>query len=330
MCPSALLLPGRFTMQTLLLDNGDRMPMLGLGTWKSAPGDVQRAVKEALRLGYRHVDCAFIYDNEREVGRALAESTREGVVSRDELWVTSKLWNDCHAPEHVRPALEAALADLQLDYLDLYLVHWPVALKKGVLGPASAEDFIALDALPLAATWGALESARDAGLCRHIGVSNLSAPKLGALIEGARVKPEVNQVELHPYLAQSELVAFCAESGVHVTAYSPLGSPDRPPQLMAPGEPVLLQDPTIAAIAAARGATSAQVLIRWALERGTAVIPKSVNPERLKQNLAAADVSLTDADMEAIAALDRHRRYVDGSFWEMPGGPYTLANLWDG
>ena len=300
------------------------MPALGLGTWKAAPGEVGAAVSTALQLGYRHIDCAAIYGNEAEIGAALQGTLRSGGLEREQLWITSKLWNDSHAPEHVRPALERTLADLQLANLDLYLMHWPVAHRFGVAMPGSAAELIPLEQLPLASTWAAMEELVDTGLVRQIGVSNFSAAKLAALLPHCRIRPVVNQVERHPWLQQNDLLTFCREQRIAVTAYSPLGSP-------ASGGPApLLQDPVIESIAAAHGANTAQVLIAWGIACGTSVIPKSVRAERLAANLQAATaVQLSPAELEQIAGLERHHRFVDGSFFALPGGPYTAAAIWD-
>ena len=316
-------------MDSIRLRNGDAMPALGLGTWRAEPGVVGDALRAALEAGYRHVDCAAIYGNEAEIGAALARAFEDGVVRREDLWITSKLWNDMHAPEDVHEALARTLGDLRLEALDLYLVHWPVALKKGRLLPEAPDDFVALEDLPLSETWQRMEDAVDRGLCRHVGVSNFSVKKLRELAEKARLRPEVDQVELHPYLQQNELLAYGRENGVAITAYSPLGSPARPDGLKKEGEPVLLEDPVIGEIATRMGVTPAQVLLRWAVQRGTSVIPKSVDPGRLTQNLAAADLELSDDDMARIASLDRHRRYIAGDTWTPEGAPYTLAGLWD-
>jgi alcohol dehydrogenase (NADP+) len=259
----------------------------------------------------------------------LRAAFQAGDVARSELWVTSKLWNNAHEPERVRPALEKTLTDLGLDTLDLWLMHWPVALKPDVLIPETGDDFLSLDEVPIGATWQAMEECVREGLCRHIGVSNFSAAKVEDLAEHASILPVMNQVEMHPYLPQNELLDWCIAEGVAVTAYSPLGSPDRPDSMKKADEPDLLDHPVVVDIARGIGASPAQVLIRWAIQRGTLVIPKSVNADRLAENLAAAELELGDADMQRLAGLQGPYRFVDGSFWAKPGSPYTTAWLWD-
>jgi alcohol dehydrogenase (NADP+) len=316
-------------MKTVSFQNGDLMPALGLGTWKSHAGEVGEAVKIALELGYRHIDCAAIYGNEAEIGEALSMGLASGSVRRDDLWITSKLWNSSHGNANVIPALQKTLTDLRLDYLDLYLIHWPVAIQPGLVLPHSSEDFIDLADLPLSDTWAGMEAAQAQGLCRHIGVSNFSIKKLKGLYAAAQHPPELNQIELHPYLQQHDMLEFCRDMGVFLTAYSPLGSRDRPELLKVDDEPILLDDPVVLAIAASQGCTPAQVLLAWALQRGTLVIPKSIHRGRLSENLAAAEITLSTPEMMKLASLDRHRRYVSGSFWATEGSPYTLENLWD-
>lgn len=315
-------------MQTLPLLDGTEFPAFGLGTWLSEPGAVCRAVRTAIELGYRHIDAAWIYLNEEEVGRGIAEAIAAGDVTRDQLWVTTKLWNDCHAPEHVQPALERSLGLLGLDYIDLYLMHWPVAHRHQVVRPKGPEDFLSLAERPLEATWEAMAKLPGTELARHVGVSNFSASKIGTIIEAVGVTPVVNQVELHPYNQQTELLAYLAEHKIVATAYSPLGSSGRPASMTRPDETSLLQDATVGAIAQSHAINPAQVLIAWALARGTAVIPKSTNPDRIAQNLAATQVELSERDIQRLAALDASARYVDGSFWCPPGSPYTVESLW--
>ena len=316
-------------MKTLTFDNGDAMPALGLGTWKSGPGEVGAAVVAALELGYRHIDCAWIYGNEAEVGQALHECLRRQIVARDDVWITSKLWCDAHAPEHVEPALRETLEALRLEYLDLYLMHWPIAVEKGIWIPQSVDEMIALEDLPVETTWRAMERLVDRGLCRHIGVSNFSVKKLSSLHSTARIKPAVNQVEMHPYLKQGPLIEYCREHRIALTAYSPFGSRDRAPALKQPDEPDLFVDSTIVSIADAHGATPAQVILAWLLSRGVSTIPKSVNRARLTQNLAAQSLELTSAEQARIDRIDHRYRFVSGQFWALPGGPYTVETLWD-
>ena len=303
------------------------MPALGLGTWQAPRGEVGQAVREAIRIGYRHIDCAAIYANEKEIGEALQAAFDAGEVRREELWITSKLWNTKHQKADVRPALEKTLADLRLNYLDLYLIHWPVVLIKKPVLPHVAENFIPLDEVPIAETWEGMEACLDAGLTRHVGVSNFSVKKLRKLLQTARHRPEMNQVEMHPLLAQNKLVTYCNAEKIHVTAYTPLGRPASPD--LPPNAPHLLSYAVVTGIAELHDCTPAQVVLAWAVERGTAPIPKSVTPKRLKENLDSQIVQLTADDMAQLNSLDRHYRYVDGTFWTPPGGAYTLANLWD-
>ncbi len=316
-------------MRTIPFDNGDTLPAIGLGTWLSAPGEVGAAVKAAIQIGYRHIDCAAVYGNEAEIGAALRECFASGVVRREELWITSKLWNTAHAQAAVLPALTKTLAELQLEYIDLYLVHWPVAVRPGVQMVRSSADLLSLEAVPLHETWRGMEGIADAGLARHIGVSNYSIKKLRSLLGGARRRPEVNQIELHPYLQQTAMLDFCASAKIHLTGYSPLGAGGRPQRCRQDGDPVLLEEPQIAAMAERHGATAAQVVLAWATQRGTSVIPKSVKPHRIAENFGAAKLTLSDDEMAQIGHLDRHHRYVNGDLWLVPNGPYTRENLWD-
>ena len=309
-------------MKTLKFKNGDHMNAIGLGTWKSEKGEVANAVKIALNNGYKHIDCAATYGNEAEVGEAFAEVFGKGDIKREDVWVTSKLWNNAHKKEDVIPALKQTLKDLQLEYLDLYLIHWPVAFKPDVSFPEKAEDFLSLEEVPLIETWKEMIKAKEQGLVKHIGVSNFSIEKLEELMNDTDHAPEMNQVELHPYLQQDKLLEFCSRNGINVTGYSPLGSGDRSDEMKADDEPSLLENPVINKIAKKHGASAGQILIKWSEQRGTAVIPKSTNEGRIKENLQSAGFQLDEDDLKEIADLDDHFRYVTGKFFEMEGNSY--------
>ena len=316
-------------MKQLTFRNGDKLDILGLGTWKSKPGEVGTAIRSAIKIGYRHFDCAFIYMNEKEIGQAFADAFAEGDVKREEVWITSKLWNNFHKQEDVIPALKKTLSDLQLDYLDLYLVHWPHVFKKEFINATKAEETLPTSEVPHIKTWRGMEDCVEQGLARHIGVCNFNKHKLKALSEQATIIPEMNQVELHPMLHQSDLLEFCKVNGTHVTAYSPLGSPDRSAGMKADDEPNLFQHPVIQELARKHGCSEAQIMIAWAMERGTAVIPKSVNPERQKQNFESTKIQLSDDDMNLMASADKGYRYVKGQFWAFEGSEYSVDWLWN-
>ncbi|MEL6322226.1 MAG: aldo/keto reductase, partial [Cyanobacteria bacterium J06626_14] len=275
-------------MKTFKLNDGNVIPAFGLGTWKSSEGDVCQAVKEALRVGYRHIDAAWIYRNEQEVGRGIRESIADGVVSRDDIFVTSKLWNSFHAVSDVETGCHETLSALGLDYLDLYLMHWPVAFKPGTVMPETEDGFWSLSEIPLSKTFETMATLKEKGLVKSIGVSNFTRSKLDSLINESGMIPTVNQVELHPYHPQHDLKTYCEEKTIHLTAYSPLGSSDRPDSMKAKDEPPVLENDVVKTTAQSEGLSPAQLLIAWAIDRGTSVIPKSTNPGRIAENFAAA------------------------------------------
>ncbi len=305
--------------------NGDSMPLFGLGTWRSTREETYSSVYEAIKCGYRHIDCAAIYGNEDIVGEAVADAIKGGLVRRHELFITSKLWNDSHEKQHVQAALEKTLKDLQLHYLDLYLIHWPVAIKHGTQFPKEASQFLSLEQAPIAETWAALELCQRKGLCKHIGVSNFNQRMLTELMKTAVQAPEMNQVELHPYLQQSALVAFCQNHKINVTAYAPLGAGKIGEQNAAIP---ILENPTIGIIAQKHGCSPAQVILAWGMARNTVVIPKSVRAHRLKENFDAQSVHLDSDDMLQMATLDADVRITTGAVWTIEGSGYTQEYLW--
>jgi len=314
-------------MRTIHFSNNDSLHSVGLGTWKATGEEVKEAVKNAIDTGYRHIDTAAIYGNEVEIGEVLSEVFKKGVLKRDDVFITSKLWNDAHHEASVIPALKESLKKLQLDYLDLYLIHWPVATKKGVIFPENPQDYIPLEQLPIFETWKQMEQAKEQGLAHHIGVSNFSKRKLQDLISKATLKPEMNQVEIHPLLQQNELLDYCKSEGIHITGYSPLGSGDRSEAMKANDEPHLLDLHVIKEIALKHQISPAQVLLAWQCEKGIAVIPKSTTKKHIISNFDAGSIQLDNEDMEHIASLNQHFRYINGKFFETPGSGYS--NIYD-
>lgn len=309
-------------------DGLEKIPALGLGTWKMARNEVGPAISAAIDIGYRHFDCASIYNNDTEIGIALSTALTSRKVRRDDLWVTSKLWNNAHAPKHVRPALERILKNLNLSHLDLFLIHWPVSFKADITFPKRPDQFIAPGDLPIIETWRAMEKMVKKGLCRNIGVSNFNISRLSELQAQATIKPYLNQIELHPYLQQPRMIEYCGNQGIQLSAYSPLGS-GKKPEITGLNTPSLLHHPAINDIAQKYKAQAAQVLIAWGVKRKTIVIAKSVNPLRLEENFKAMQLDLDDVDMKTIGQLDLGYRFLDGAFFAPIGSPYSLSDLWD-
>jgi diketogulonate reductase-like aldo/keto reductase len=326
---SAPIDPGRIPQRTLY--TGATMPAIGLGTFGSdhvSAHQVAEAVKGAAAVGYRHFDCASVYGNEREVGASLEEIQRAG-IRREDLFVTSKLWNDKHGEDDVIASCRQSLADLRLNYLDLYLVHWPfpnfhppgcdVTSRSNDAKPYIHANFMK--------TWRKMEELVDLGLVRHIGTSNMTIPKLKLVLRDARIKPAVNEMELHPHFQQPELFKFVVDNGIQPIGYCPLGSPGRPERDRTPEDTAPTEDPVIFEIAQRHGIHPAAVCIKWAVQRGQSPIPFSVNHYR--ENLACVTGDpLTDDELHEIASIDRNCRLIKGQVFLWKEGQ-TWEALWD-
>ena len=314
--------------------SGAKMPVVGLGTFgsDSVSGEaIATAVKEAIAVGYRHIDCAAVYGNEHLIGESLQEVLASGLVQREELWITSKLWNDKHAEKDVIPACQKTLRDLQLDYLDLYLIHWPFPNHHDPGVDVDARDPHAIPYIHenYMKTWRQLEKLVELGLVKHIGTSNMTEPKLELLLRDARIKPVANEMELHPHFQQPELFQYCLDHDIVPIGYSPIGSPARPERDTTPEDTVDIEDPVIVAIAERLGVHPAVVCVQWAVQRGQVPIPFSTKRRNFLSNLqTAVSDSLTDEEMAAIASIDKQCRLIKGQvfLWE---GAESWEALWD-
>ncbi|KAG4103685.1 alcohol dehydrogenase [Neocallimastix lanati (nom. inval.)] len=282
--------------KTVTLNTGAKMPVIGLGTFLSESGKIVSSVKTALKIGYRHIDCALYYLNEKEVGDGIKESLKENIVKREDIFVTSKLWNNYHRPEMVHKAIEQTLNDLQLDYLDLFLIHWPIAQK-----PDHPEFGEEMEDIPIIDTWREMEKLYKSGKAKAIGVSNFNIDLLNDLLAKAEIKPAVNQIESHPYLPQHKLVKFCQDNNIQVTAYCPLGRGS---------DTNVLIDPIINEVAKKNNMTPAQVALSWNAQRNVIVIPKSVTPSRIEENFQIKE--LPQEDVDKINSITHRVRSVDG------------------
>lgn len=324
--------PDQVPQRTLY--TGAHIPAIGLGTFGSdrfSGEAIAEAVKRAISVGYRHIDCAAVYGNEHLIGEQLREVLASGLVQREDLWVTSKLWNDKHAEEDVIPACQQSLADLQLDYLDLYLVHWPFPNYHAPGVDVTSRDPHARPYIHdnYMKTWRQMEALVEMGLVKHIGTSNMTIPKLELLLRDARIKPAANEMELHPHFQQPELFQYCLDHELVPIGFSPIGSPTRPDRDKTPDDTVDIADPVIVRIAERLNVHPAVVCVKWAVQCGQVPIPFSVHRHEYLSNLqSTVTPPLTVAEMQDIAAIDKNCRLIKGQvfLWESAD---SWQDLWD-
>ncbi|GAB5371889.1 hypothetical protein AAMO2058_001618900 [Amorphochlora amoebiformis] len=308
----------KYTMPNAVLTSGAKMPVLGLGMWKIPKTKCQEIIVEAVKAGYRHFDNACDYGNEQEVGDGIAKVLESKLVSRDQLWITSKLWNTFHAKEHVRMACLKSMKDLGVKYLDLYLIQYPPEWSYEPEAKLEFTESIVQSNVPIVETWAAMEELVQEGLVRNIGVANFNCSLLREILNTCKIKPAVNQVELHPYLLQSKLIRFCRKNGIHVTGFSPLGASSYV-ELGCSATEKVIDRKEISEIAKKIGKSPGQVLLRWGVQRGTSIIPKTTKVARLKENISIFDFELSKEDVDSIDALNLNKRFNDpGVFADIP------------
>ncbi|EDV90673.1 1,5-anhydro-D-fructose reductase [Drosophila grimshawi] len=306
----------------LTLNNGEKMPVIGIGTWQASDEEIETAVDLALEAGYRHIDTAPVYGNEKAIGRVLKRWLDEGKVKREDLYIVTKLPPIANRPHEVEPTIRASLSDLQLDYVDMYLIHTPftVFINEDGSFQFDAEGRVKVDkSTNHIATWAEMEKLVESGLAKSIGVSNFSKEQVARLLNNCKIRPANNQIEHHVYLQQRDLVDYCKAENVAITAYSPLGSKGIAKFNEAAGLvrelPDLMDIEEVKEIATAHGKTPAQVLLRWIIDNDLVAIPKSTNAVRLKQNLDVFDFELSAEEVEKLSAMDKNIRICDFSFF---------------
>ncbi|XP_050398277.1 aldo-keto reductase family 1 member A1 [Patella vulgata] len=298
-------------VRMIVLNNGRKFPILGLGTWQSSKEECQTAVRAALDAGYRHIDTAYAYRNEADIGEVLQEYMKAGKLKREDFFITTKLWITFHQQDRVLEGLNESLKNLQLDFVDLYLIHTPCAFKETGKGfyPENEDGTPAHLNIPIEETWKGMERAVALGKAKSIGVSNFNSKQVERICKSCTIKPVTNQVECHAYLNQKRLQDFCKALNVTLTSYASLGSPGRPSYLKKDAEPVLLEEPLIKELADKYKKTAGQILLRYLTQRNILVIPKSANPTRIAQNIQIFDFYLSDSEIDQINGLNKDHRY---------------------
>jgi aldehyde reductase len=310
------------------LNDGSSIPIIGLGTWQSPPdGSLYRAVRGAIDNGYRHIDCAYAYENEEEVGRAINDAISESAVRREDLYIVSKLWLTFFKRDRVAICVKRMLSNLNTPYLDLCLLHWPMSFAQidDALVPEGADGNCAFGDVDYTEAWQGLEDCVRNGLIKSIGVSNFNSVQIDRLLSVATIKPVTNQVECHPYLAQVGLKQFCAERGITLTAYSPLGNPGSVVNTKS-DKGQLLKEPLVIALAEKYGKNVGQILIKFQIQRGIIVIPKSVNIHRIISNIQIFDFELTPQEIASLESLDRDYRSCLFDVKNVPNHPHYPFN----
>jgi diketogulonate reductase-like aldo/keto reductase len=315
------------------LYTGSEIPAIGLGTFGSdtyTAEQIAEAVVGAADYGYRHFDCASVYGNESVIGNALTRIIKSG-IDRKELWITSKVWNDMHKPEDVIRSCEKSLTDLQLEYLDLFLVHWPFP---NFHAPGCDVDSRSPDSKPYIHenymnTWRAMEELLAQGLVRHIGTSNMTIPKLKLLLRDAKFKPVANEMEIHPHFQQQALFDYLIENQIQPIGFSPLGSPSRPERDRTSEDTVDMEDPVIVSAAKKHGVHPAAICLKWAVQRGQVTIPFSVKQRQYKSNMDAVIMDpLTEDEMDDISKIDKNSRLIKGQVFLWKDNQ-NWEDLWD-